>query len=131
MAGGWPYPTPAALREAAASAFDELGREDWLEAFAAHARIGEPRVGDARGATEQAGMSGAVASELRELARLNSEYEARFGHVFLICASGLDASQMLAALRERIGNDAATEFELATAEQRKITALRLRDRFGS
>lgn len=131
MADGWPYPSPAALLEAAERIFDELQRDDWLEAFAAHARIGEPQPGDARGAVEQAGVSGAAATELQELERLNSEYESRFGHVFLICASGLHASQMLAALRERIGNDAAAEFALAAGEQRKITALRLRDTFGS
>lgn len=59
------------------------------------------------------------------LAEENRRYEARFGHVFLIAASGRTAGEMLEALRQRIGNDPATELELAATEHRKITRLRL------
>lgn len=123
----WPYASLAALLDASERAFDVLEREDWLQAFAAHARIGEPRADDPRGSAEQAGVRRADDAELRELRRLNAEYESRFGHTFLICASGLSAAQMLAALRTRIGNAPPVEFERAKLEQRKITALRLQE----
>jgi OHCU decarboxylase len=125
VAAGWPYPSRAALVGAAETAFDWLDREDWLEAFAAHARIGEPREDDVRGSGEQAGIQTAGHTERRELAALTAEYERRFGHVFLICATGLSAGEMLASLRERIANSGDGEFAIATGEQRKITALRL------
>ena len=62
---------------------------------------------------------------LSAIAAQNREYERRFGHVFLIAASGRTADEILAALRRRMGNDAATELQVAAAEQRKITRLRL------
>jgi OHCU decarboxylase len=131
MARHWPYRDTDELLAASEHAFDALSREDWLEAFAAHARIGAPKDGDPRGAAEQAGVADAAATELAELARLNAAYEQRFGHVFLICASGLSAAEMLAELRARSVNPAATEFENAKREQRKITALRLRSALPS
>jgi OHCU decarboxylase len=126
MAKDWPFLDTEELLAASEHAFDALSREDWLEAFAAHARIGAPKDGDLRGAAEQAGVAAAAGTELAELARLNAAYEQRFGHVFLICASGLSAAEMLTELRARIVNPAATEFQNAEREQRKITALRLR-----
>ncbi len=131
VAAGWPYPELDDLLLASERAFDGLGSDDWLKAFAAHARIGQPKPGDAQGRAEQAGVADAATSELQQLATLNAEYEQRYGHVFLICASGLGAAQMLTELRERIVNPAATEFENAKREQRKITALRLRTAFSS
>ena len=65
------------------------------------------------------------------LAAGNARYEERFGHVFLICASGLSGEQMRAALEERLKNDPATERTVATAELRKITVLRARKALGS
>jgi 2-oxo-4-hydroxy-4-carboxy-5-ureidoimidazoline decarboxylase len=130
MARGWPYPNLEELLLASERAFDALSADEWLEAFAAHARIGQPKPGDEQGSAEQSGVAQAADTELAELATLNADYEQRFGHVFLICASGLSASDMLAALRERISNPAPTEFANAQREQRKITALRLRSGFG-
>ncbi|HWF35676.1 MAG TPA: 2-oxo-4-hydroxy-4-carboxy-5-ureidoimidazoline decarboxylase, partial [Solirubrobacteraceae bacterium] len=104
MEGGRPFSSPEAVLAEAETAFDALGREDWLEAFAAHSRIGAPRAGDARGAAEQSGAARASAEELAELTAGNERYEAKFGHVFLIRASGLGAGEMLAALNERLGN---------------------------
>ena len=74
-------------------------------------------------------MAGADQATLAELAAGNREYEQRFGHVFLIFASGRSAGEMLAALRERLGNDPATELRVAAGEQRKITRLRLEKLF--
>lgn len=130
VAAGWPYPNLGELLLASERAFDALSSQDWLITFAAHARIGEPKHGDARDAAEQSGVAAAPGAELAELARYNAEYEQRFGHVFLICATGLSAGEMLAALRERIDNPAATELANAQREQRKITALRLRASFS-
>jgi OHCU decarboxylase len=131
VASSWPYASFAELLGACERAFDGLAREDWLEAFAAHAPIGRPDAGDARGTSEQAGIQTASEQARAELSMLNAEYDQRFGHIFLICASGLSAEAMLAALRERLGNTADAEFEIATVEQRKITRLRLRGTFGT
>jgi OHCU decarboxylase len=125
MAAGRPYADLAALQRAADEVWLGLGPEDWLEAFAAH-----PRIGEAGGASadwsrqEQAGVGGATDVQER-LARGNADYEARFGHVFLISAAGRDAPEILAALTERLGNDPATELRVAAEEHRRITRLRL------
>jgi OHCU decarboxylase len=125
MAAGRPYADLAALQRAADEVWLGLGPEDWLEAFAAH-----PRIGEAGGASadwsrqEQAGVGGDTDVQER-LARGNADYEARFGHVFLISAAGRDAPEILAALTERLGNDPATELRVAAEEHRRITRLRL------
>lgn len=125
MAAGRPYPSPAALDAAISAAFESLTWEDMLEAMGEHPRIGARA--DGQSAAEQSGVEDATRSEL---ARANAEYEARFGHVFLICATGLSGEQMLAALRERLDNDPDTERKVATAELRKITELRARKAFA-
>jgi OHCU decarboxylase len=128
---GRPYATPEAVIDAAERVFDELAPTDWLEAFAAHARVGEPVASDHRGVSEQASAASASAAQRAALAAGNAAYEERFGHVFLICASGLDATAVLAALERRIGNPPERELELAAAEQRRITALRIRGSLAS
>ena len=108
------------------------------EALAAHPRIGEPSGGatDAAGAghsgresawsrQEQSGMGAAGREVLDLLAEGNRAYEERFGHVYLVCATGLSAEEMLARLRERLGNDEETERDVVRAELGKITRLRL------
>lgn len=127
VVAGRPYASPDALIAAAERAFDALTREQWLEAFAAHARIGEPRKGDRRGAAEQAGARDADVATRAALERGNQAYEARFGHVFLVCANGLSASEMLGALEQRIAHTPEREFAIATDEQRRIAGLRLRE----
>lgn len=126
MAAGRPYPSFAAVEAAIAAAFESLDWEDVLEAMAGHPRIGARVSGQS--AAEQSG----VADSSRDaLAAGNAEYEKRFGHVFLVCAAGLSGEEMLAALRERLGNDPYTERRVATAELRKITVLRARKALGS
>lgn len=109
-----------------------LEPEDWREAFHSHPRIGErktaagqtPReAGWSRG--EQSGVDAAAAETRRALAEGNAEYEARFGHIYIVCAAGRRADDLLALLHQRLGNDAATEIRIAAEEQRKITRLRL------
>jgi OHCU decarboxylase len=125
VAAGRPYATPEALHEAAERTWWSLGEADWREAFAAHPRIGEREVADRTARREQRGVAGAPAAMLAALAEGNRRYEERFGHVFLIFATGRTAGEMLAALRERLANDAATELRTAAGEQARITRLRL------
>jgi 2-oxo-4-hydroxy-4-carboxy-5-ureidoimidazoline decarboxylase len=126
MVAGRPYPSLAGAEDAIAAAFGSLDWADALEAMAAHPRIGDRVSGQS--ASEQSGVGDAARSAL--LAG-NAEYEERFGHVFLICATGLSGEEMLAALRGRLANDPDTERKVAAAELRKITVLRARKALGS
>jgi allantoicase len=101
-----------------------MGRDDCLEAFAAHPRIGEKK-GGAWSASEQSGTTTAGDTTMRALAEANAEYERKFGHIYIVCATGRSAEEMLAMARERLNNDAATELRMAAEEQRKIMQLRL------
>ena len=126
MAAGRPYPSAAAVEDAVTAAFESLDWADVLEALGEHPRIG------ARVSGQSAGEQSGVGDESRAaLVAGNMEYEERFGHVFLICATGLSGSQMLASLRERLSNDPYTERAVATAELRKITVLRVRKALAS
>jgi 2-oxo-4-hydroxy-4-carboxy-5-ureidoimidazoline decarboxylase len=126
MAADRPYSSFAAVEAAIAAAFESLDWEDVLEAMAGHPRIGARVSGQS--AAEQSGVSD---SSRDALAAGNAEYEKRFGHVFLVCATGMSGEEMLAALRERLENDPYTERKVATAELRKITVLRARKALGS
>ncbi|MBA2528720.1 MAG: 2-oxo-4-hydroxy-4-carboxy-5-ureidoimidazoline decarboxylase [Euzebyales bacterium] len=123
LAGMRPFGDFARLLTAADEAWAGTGPQDWHEAFSAHPRIGERGTGWSQG--EQAGATGASQGTLDALVEGNLAYERRFGHVFLICATGRSADEMLEALRERLGNDPDTELRVAAEEQRKITRLRL------
>jgi OHCU decarboxylase len=127
VAADRPYADVPALQEAADKAWMALAPGDWLEAFAAHPRIGEG--GSGRSAAwsrqEQSGVGGAGREVEEALARGNAEYEARFGHVFLIAAAGRSAAEILAELQARLGNDPATELRVAAGEHRRITRLRI------
>jgi allantoicase len=118
-----PFQDIGAVKSTSDRIWRDLTPGDWLEAFAAHPRIGER--GDQRSQREQAGALGAGADVLAELAEGNRVYESRFGHIFIVCASGKSAPEMLAILRERLGNDPETERLVAAEEQRKIMNLRL------
>jgi OHCU decarboxylase len=111
----------------------QLSDDDWLEAFAAHPTIGDveslrQKYAATRqiAAGEQAGVAGAHESTLRDLAELNREYFKRYGFIFIVCAAGKSAEQMLAILRTRIGNCRDEEIQNAAEEQMQITELRLR-----
>ncbi|MFQ5689438.1 MAG: 2-oxo-4-hydroxy-4-carboxy-5-ureidoimidazoline decarboxylase [Gemmatimonadota bacterium] len=119
-----PFPDDESVFDHATRIWWNLAPGDWLEAFARHPRIGDPGVVGVAG-REQARVRNASAETRRALARANQEYEERFGHVFLICASGLEAEEMLGALRARLRNEPATELANAAEEQLKITRLRL------
>jgi allantoicase len=137
MAAARPYQRADAVLSAADAALDALGRDDWVEAFRHHPRIGErtaerPQSVDAIAASarEQSGVSTAVKSERDALAEANGDYERRFGHVFIICAAGKTAPEILSALRSRLANDPDTELRVAADELRCIARLRLERHFG-
>ncbi|WP_328953982.1 2-oxo-4-hydroxy-4-carboxy-5-ureidoimidazoline decarboxylase [Kitasatospora purpeofusca] len=125
VAAARPWKDRRALLEANAKAMAGLSVSDLHEAMAGHARIGAPKPGDATSEREQAGVHGADEALLDELRRANAAYEAKFGHVFLICATGLTAATMLDALRERRPNDPATEAEIVRGELRRINDIRI------
>ncbi len=128
-----PFASPADLLQAADDAWGGLDRADYLEAFAAHPRIGDVdslrrkffASTTAWASTEQAGTATAPEDVLRGLAAGNREYEERFGYIFIICATGKSAAEMLATLRSRLVNEPETELRIAAGEQAKITRLRL------
>jgi allantoicase len=120
------------LFAASESAASELSTDDWLEAFAHHPRIGESAakrtqsvLAQAFSSEEQAGLRSASDDTVRALADANRAYDAKFGFIFIVCASGKTASEMLALVRSRYGNDRDNELRIAAAEQQKITRLRL------
>jgi OHCU decarboxylase len=123
MARARPFPGEDELFANADRIWRELSEDDWLEAFAAHPRIGARASGQA--AAEQAGARGASAETLAALTRANREYEERFGHIFIVCASGRSAEEMLDLCRRRLHNEPREELQAAAEEQRKITRLRL------
>jgi 2-oxo-4-hydroxy-4-carboxy-5-ureidoimidazoline decarboxylase len=129
VVGGVPYGGLPALRDAAARALEGLDWADIEEALQAHPRIGERAAGQGREAGwsrgEQSGMDAAEEQTRQALAEGNRRYEERFDHVFLICATGLGAAEMLDALEKRLDNDVQTERAVVRAELGKIMRLRL------
>jgi len=124
MIGRRPFTTAASILDEADHVFGSLDEPDWLEAFAGHPRIGER--GDETANREQAGAASASRETIRELIDVNRSYEDKFGFTYIVYATGKTADEMLAIARDRLGNDRETEIANAAAEQRKITATRLR-----
>ena len=110
-----------------------LVEADWLEAFRSHPRIGESRAeksvaGQSSAWSEQEQQKAATAEEAIKTALKwgNREYEQKFGRIFIVCATGKSASEILEILRRRLHNDDATELQLAAEEQRQIMQIRLK-----
>jgi len=128
-----PFARESDLLEASDRVWLGLEAADWDEAFRSHPRIGvrkAPEAATERSAAwsreEQDGVEAEDEKTLRELERGNAEYEARFGRIFLICATGKSAVEILEILNRRMNNDAETELPEAAEQQRQITQLRLR-----
>jgi allantoicase len=119
-----PFASAEQMLEAAGRIWSELGPSDWLQAFAAHPRIGESST-DPRATREQSGVTGASPEIRAKLAAANRQYEERFGNIYIVCASGKTAAEMLAILESRLRNDPQTELLVAAGQQRQITRLRL------
>lgn len=124
MVAARPFASRMALVDRSDSIWTSLPRQDWLQAFAAHPRIGG-RATHGWAAREQAGARDARPAVLARLAERNRDYESRFGHMFIVCASGRSADEMLALLEARLDNAPDVELRIAADEQRKITRLRL------
>jgi allantoicase len=127
-----PFADRAAILHAADAIWKDLAQKDCLEAFRHHPPIGGKKAkarqsGAAKkwSAGEQSAAQQGAVSTLEEIAKANEAYQLKFGHVFLICATGKTAGEILESLKRRIANEAAAELSIAAEEQRKITRLRL------
>jgi 2-oxo-4-hydroxy-4-carboxy-5-ureidoimidazoline decarboxylase len=125
MIAARPFASRAALHAAAERSWRACGKDDLFEAMRHHPRIGERKDVPPREAAEQAGAARADERIKAAIAEGNREYEARFGHIYLVCASGKSGEELLAILRARLANDPQAELAVAAAEQGKITTLRL------
>ncbi|MEO3782760.1 2-oxo-4-hydroxy-4-carboxy-5-ureidoimidazoline decarboxylase [Actinocorallia sp. B10E7] len=127
VAYGRPYPDSAALLETGSRALAGLSWDAVLTALSAHPRIGERAGGDSREAAwSRQEQAGAQDADRDALTAANLAYEERFGHVFLICATGLSGAEMLAAARARLEHDEETERAVVRTELDKIVRIRLR-----
>ncbi len=132
MMAARPFDDDQSLEKAAQTAAERLSREDWLEAFAGHPRIGDINSLREKYAStkqwasgEQAGVNTASEATLQELARCNDLYFDRYGYIFIVCATGKTADEMLSILKSRLDNDPNEELQIAALEQQKITWIRL------
>ena len=133
MLANRPFHTMQDLLTTAEREWSAMQDQDWLEAFAHHPKIGD--VDSLRkkfastaqwAAGEQSSVQQANEETLQQLAAGNTAYENKFRFIFIICATGKSAEEMLAALQQRLPNDRSKELQIAAAEQAKITALRLK-----
>ena len=125
-----PFASFDALLQAAGEIWWQLDAADWMEAFHAHPQIGQRQSmghtsAQVWSAQEQSGISRAAIGVMTGLEEANQEYLAKFGYIFIVCASGKSADQMLAILRSRLPNSPEQEIRIAADEQDKITRLRL------
>ena len=132
MASKRPLQTEEALLAASDEIWPNLGEADWLEAFQSHPRIGESRTEESVTAqssswSEQEQQKAAAADDAVKTALKwgNREYEQKFGRIFIVCATGKSATEILEILRRRLHNDDATELQQAAEEQRQIMHIRL------
>jgi OHCU decarboxylase len=132
MAKARPFESDQAIFDEADALFGLLSDDDWLEAFRAHPKIGEKKAATHQSETakqwssqEQSRTESAAAETKKALAEGNRDYERRFGFIFIVCATGKSADEMLTMLEQRMANDPAAELRVAAEEQRKITHLRL------
>jgi 2-oxo-4-hydroxy-4-carboxy-5-ureidoimidazoline decarboxylase len=127
-----PFTSPEEAVTAAREAWFALSPAEWREAFAHHPRIGDVETLRSRLAPtaslstrEQSGVTGASAETLEQLVEGNRAYEARFGYIFIVCATGKSAAEMLSLLQARLDNDPDVEIRIAAEEHAKICVLRL------
>ncbi len=125
------------LMQHAEEKWQQCTEKDWLEAFAHHPKIGDVKTlkdkfaSTAKWASsEQAGVDAATEEMMIDLAKGNKNYEQKFGFIFIVCATGKSASEMLELLKARLSNSPQHEIKIAAAEQNKITLLRLQKLFA-
>ena len=126
-----PFISLESLKAISDNVWWDCKKEDWLEAFSQHPKIGQKAMEKKFEATkswaenEQSGTQNADEQLLQELIQANSNYENKFGYIFIVCATGKTAQEMLELLNERLNNDAEKELNIAAREQNKITHLRI------
>jgi OHCU decarboxylase len=125
MTAARPFQDADLLQKKADEAWWQLTAQDWLEAFSAHPRIGEARQLTKWSSQEQSGMDGAQQQTTERLAALNDLYFERFGWIYIVCATGKSAAEMLALLESRLSNEPDEELRIAAMEQAKIMKLRV------
>jgi 2-oxo-4-hydroxy-4-carboxy-5-ureidoimidazoline decarboxylase len=132
MADSRPFPSFVFMCNHAERLFLAFSREQWLEAFGAHPKIGDidslkKKYGSTKewASNEQSGVSNSDEEVIAGLARGNILYEEKFGYIFIVCATGKSAAEMLALLESRLPNAPDDELTIAANEQKKITYLRL------
>jgi 2-oxo-4-hydroxy-4-carboxy-5-ureidoimidazoline decarboxylase len=123
MLASRPFRDAAALHASAEAIWASLSSADWLEAYSQHPTIGSNADGWSR--QEQSGMFVASRDTAETMRRANEEYQRKFGWIFIVCASGKSAEDMLHLLQQRLENDPAEELRIAASEQSKIMHLRL------
>ena len=133
MAESRPFDSAEQLTKRASEIWWTLERNDWLEAFRSHPKIGGSKAAEkvseqsrAWSGEEQSGVKSASEQVLGELSRLNEQYHQKFGFIFIVCATGKSSDEMLTILKSRLTNDAETEMRTAAREQEKITEIRLK-----
>jgi 2-oxo-4-hydroxy-4-carboxy-5-ureidoimidazoline decarboxylase len=133
LAARRPFPDEASLVAASDEIWGQLGAQDWMEAFSRHPRLGErkaPQLAPARSTAwssqEQEKIAAAGDAVQAALLKANRKYERRFARVFIVCATGKSADEIVDILQRRLQNDDARELQVAAEEQRKITNTRLK-----
>lgn len=107
--------------------YDECKAEDWRESFTHHPKIGDINsLKEKFASKEQASITTADEETIHQLAFLNNRYENKFGFIFIVCATGKSASEMLQLIKDRVENSVEEELHIAMAEQQKITIIRLK-----
>ncbi len=119
-----PFVDRAAMHQAADEVWWSLTTEDWLEAFSKHPQIGR-RSTKQWSSEQQSGMSQAALETSQEMAELNAQYLTKFGFIFIVCATGKSAGEMLRLLQLRLNGSREEEIRNAAGEQAKITHMRL------
>ncbi len=125
-----PFKSIESLKEISDNTWWDCRKADWLEAFSHHPKIGQKALEKKFEATkswaenEQSGTQNDNENILQELVKANNTYENKFGFIFIVCATGKTAGEMLELLNERLNNDVEKELNIAAQEQNKITHLR-------
>lgn len=127
-----PYTNSDSVHKLAGETWWTLSEKDWLEAFEHHPKIGDINSLRAKfdhtkdwASNEQSGVDNAHEEVIQRLANGNTQYETKFGYIFIVCATGKTAEEMLAILESRLPNTPEAEIKIAAEEQLKITLLRL------
>lgn len=133
----FPVDNMADVLVAADEKWAQCDEDDYLEAFTHHPKIGDKNLlrekfaaTSAWASNEQSGVNTATDDVIDALAKGNTDYEEKFGFIFIVCATGKSASEMLWLLESRLPNDPEKEIEIAAAEQAKITRIRLEKLFA-